>query len=129
MLFCTFESSKNQLRYPKKANGQAFRSVEVQKSTKTFSHGLDLRVNRSLHFILSLGQVGGRTPLPQIFADQLTLYQPDYALQLLHDPPRFSDLPTSLFGVWKMRKSDKKQGCTVVCKIVHKIYLYGVKWP
>ena len=28
--------------YPKKADGQTFKSAEVQKSTREFSHGLDL---------------------------------------------------------------------------------------
>ena len=35
MHFCTVESSKN-------VDGQAFKSKEVQKSTKEFSQGLDL---------------------------------------------------------------------------------------
>ena len=32
---------KINLLYPKKANGQAFRSAEVQKSARKFSHSLD----------------------------------------------------------------------------------------
>ena len=39
---CTSESSKNQPSYPKKANGQALRKSEVQKSAREFSHGLNL---------------------------------------------------------------------------------------
>ena len=41
--FCTSDSSKNQPHFSKKANGQAFRSAEVQKSTREFSHGLVFR--------------------------------------------------------------------------------------
>ena len=40
--YCTSKSSKNKPPLSlNKADGQAFRSVEVQKSARNFSHGLD----------------------------------------------------------------------------------------
>jgi hypothetical protein len=62
--FCSFalpKVLKINLLNPKKAIGQAFRSVEVQITARKFSHGLDLRMNPPVDLYINFEKSSWKT--------------------------------------------------------------------